>query len=116
LIVGGGDSAVEAAVALARQKGNTVTVSYRRDAFVRLREKNEASLQEYKTSGAVKVLFNSEVNEILPREVIVRQNENVVHKLRNDYVFIFAGGELPGEFLKKVGIRMRSSEMPLKAA
>ena len=110
LIVGGGDSAVEAAVGLAGQKGNTVTLSYRKDAFVRLKEKNEKRIKEMTDRGAVKVIFNSEVAEIRPGSVILREGGGVVREIPNDFVFIFAGGELPGEFLRKTGVRLRTSD------
>src|SRR5580692_2504194 len=59
LIVGGGDSAVEAAMGLANQKGNKVTLSYRREAFARIKERNAGRIQEHMRSGKVTVLFNS---------------------------------------------------------
>jgi thioredoxin reductase (NADPH) len=110
LVVGGGDSAVEAAVGLARQKGNTVHMSYRRDAFVRLKERNEQRIHEMMRSGRVKVLFNSEVDHIGNDCVAVRKHDGSIQTLANDFVFIFAGGELPAEFLKKVGVRLRTEE------
>ncbi len=111
LVVGGGDSAIEAAVGLARQKGNTVTLSYRRDAFVRLKEKNETHIHEMMKSRKVRVIFESEVSEIRQQEVLVREKSGSVHQIRNDVVFIFAGGEMPAEFLKKVGVELRTEEM-----
>ena len=44
LVVGGGDSAVEAAIGLAEQPGNEVTLSYRGEAFTRIKARNEARL------------------------------------------------------------------------
>jgi len=111
LIVGGGDSAVEAALALARQQGNTVTLSYRRDSFVRLKEKNEKKIHEEIKSGRVKTMFNSEVTEIKPNDVSIKDASGTLKTIPNDYVFIFAGGELPAEFLKKIGVRLRTEEI-----
>lgn len=116
LIVGGGDSAIEAAVGLARQQGNIVTLSYRREAFVRLKEKNEQRINEMLKSGKVKAIFNSEVAEIHPDTVLVKEQSNVLHNLPNDFVFIFAGGELPAEFLKKIGVKLRTEDVEVKAA
>ncbi len=110
LVVGGGDSAVEAAVALARQNGNTVTLSYRRDSFVRLKEKNEKNIGQMSKDGSVRVIFNSEVEGITPTEAVLRCSGGSGTTIPNDFVFIFAGGELPFEFLKKAGVRMRSEE------
>ena len=116
LVVGGGDSAIEAAVGLARQQGNEVTVSYRRDAFVRLKEKNEKQIRAMMGAGAVRVIFNSEVVEIQPRQVLVRERGNIIHRVENDNVFIFAGGELPSEFLKRIGVQLRTTEFEAKVA
>lgn len=116
LVVGGGDSAVEAAIALASQSGNTVTVSYRRDSFVRLKEKNEQRIQEHVKSKKVKVLFGSNVEEIKPAGVVLVQKEGTKAELPNDLVFIFAGGELPTELLTRAGVRLRTSELDTKAA
>src|SRR6476620_9528571 len=59
LVVGGGDSAVEAAMGLAHQQGNQVTLSYRKESFIRLKERNAKRIQDCIHSGKVKVLFNS---------------------------------------------------------
>src|SRR2546427_236944 len=64
LVVGGGDSAVEAAMGLAHQKGNRVTLSYRREAFSRLKERNTQRLQDDTKTGKLKVIFNSQPSEI----------------------------------------------------
>jgi len=110
LVVGGGNSAIEAAVGLGRQKGNTVTLSYRRDSFVRLKEKNEKQIQEMTKNGMIRVLFQSDVKEIRPGEILLKEKENIIHKLPNDFTFIFAGGELPAEFLKKIGVKLRTTQ------
>jgi thioredoxin reductase (NADPH) len=116
LIVGGGDSAIEAAVGLASQRGNTVTISYRKDDFVRLKEKNETRLRECTTSGKIKTIFNSNVAEIKPEAVLVHEGNKIIHNLQNDVVFVFAGGELPTELLKRVGVKLRTSEVEAQAA
>src|SRR5882762_9465037 len=59
LVVGGGDSAVEAAMGLAHQVGNTVTLSYRQAAFGRIKERNARRLEEFVRKGKLKVIFNS---------------------------------------------------------
>jgi len=116
LVVGGGDSAIEAAVGLARQKGNEVTISYRRDDFVRLKEKNEQRIREVMKSGKVRAIFNSEVKEIRQHDIVIHEQENIFHTLPNDFVFIFAGGELPSELLKKIGVKLRTEEVEVKVA
>ncbi len=106
LIIGGGDSAVEAAMGLALQKTNTVTLSYRKPEFQRIKARNMERLQTYLKSGGINALMNSEVEEILEHEVRIKTPDEVL-TLKNDYVFIFAGGELPFEFLKSVGIEFQ---------
>ena len=59
LVVGGGDSAVEAAMGLAHQAGNKVTLSYRRGEFSRLKDRNAKRIAEYMSSHKVEVFFNS---------------------------------------------------------
>jgi thioredoxin reductase (NADPH) len=116
LVVGGGDSAIEAAIGLARQKGNNVTISYRRDSFVRLKEKNEERINQMIKSGHIKVIFNSDVQEIQSDAVIIKKNDGTSEAISNDFVFIFAGGEMPAEFLKKVGIKLRTEEIEVRRA
>ena len=53
LVVGGGDSAIEAALGLAEQPGNQVVLSYRRGAFFRLKRRNEQRIEEARRSGQV---------------------------------------------------------------
>jgi thioredoxin reductase (NADPH) len=107
LVVGGGDSAVEAAVALARQSGNSVSISYRRESFVRLKEKNEKNIAAMMREKTVNAVFESEVSEIRAGEVSITRKNGTTAIIPNDYVFIFAGGEMPYDFLKNAGVRMR---------
>jgi thioredoxin reductase/Pyruvate/2-oxoacid:ferredoxin oxidoreductase delta subunit len=104
LVVGGGDSAAEAVIGLARQKGNTVTLSYRREKLVRIKKKNEERLGELMSKGRARALFGSEVTEILEDRVRLRQGERRID-LPNDYVFVFAGGDPPFGFLREIGVR-----------
>lgn len=104
LIVGGGDSALEAAIALANQPGNEVTISYRKDTFFRIKKRNEQKLQPLLDTQKIKVMFNSKVVEIRENAVLIRV-EGEVKTLPNDRVFIFIGGEPPFDLLKKIGIR-----------
>jgi thioredoxin reductase (NADPH) len=103
LVVGGGDSAVEAAMGLASQVGNTVTLSYRQAAFSRIKERNSQRIQEFMRKGKLKVLFNS--NPVEFRQDCVSMEVNGAQQtIANDFVWIFAGGEPPTAFLKKVGV------------
>jgi thioredoxin reductase len=104
LVVGGGDSAVEAAIGLARQPGNEVTLSYRREKLVRIKKKNEERLAPLLASGRIRTLFGSQVVEIAPGRVRLAVGSEE-REIANDYVFVFAGGEPPFEFLKQCGVR-----------
>jgi len=103
LVVGGGDSAVEAALGLASQVGNTVTLSYRQGAFSRIKERNAQRLAEYTRKGKLKVILNSNPVEFTNDSAVLEGNGGT-HRIPNDFVWIFAGGEPPTAFLKKIGV------------
>ncbi len=103
LVVGGGDSAVEAAMGLAKQPGNTVTISYRKTKFFRIKKRNDERLTQMLEAGSIRAVFDSGIKEIGPNFVEVEQN-GVIEQLRNDYVFVFAGGVPPFKLLQDMGI------------
>jgi thioredoxin reductase/NAD-dependent dihydropyrimidine dehydrogenase PreA subunit len=108
LIVGGGDSAVEASLGLAHQPGNSVTLSYRRSAFSRLKQRNEKRILEQMRNGRVNVVFDSQPVEFRHGSVLL-ECSGEIRELANDYVWIFAGGTLPTVFLKSVGVGFGSA-------
>jgi len=108
LIVGGGDSAVEAAMGLAHQAGNKVTLSYRKSEFSRLKDRNSKRIQEHIDSRKIDVLFNSMPTEFREGSVTIEVNGDM-RDLPNDFVWIFAGGTPPSEFLKAAGIAFGSA-------
>ncbi len=103
LVVGGGDSAIEAAIGLAGQPGNQVTISYRKPHFFRLKARNETNIERAINEKKLTVLFNSNVKEIRSDKVVLEQDGKCI-ELDNDFVFIFAGGELPFPLLNSIGI------------
>jgi thioredoxin reductase (NADPH) len=105
LVVGGGDSAVEAAMGLAHQVGNRVTLSYRQEGFTRLKTRNEQRIAEATQKGKLHVIFNSNPVEFKDRTVIL-DVEGKLREIPNDFVWIFAGGQPPTTFLKKIGVRV----------
>lgn len=105
LVVGGGDSAVETAIALSRQRVNDVVLSYRGESFSRIKPANKQRLDEAVSQKSINVILNSNVREIGEKEIKIAVGEEVT-VLPNDYVYIFAGGELPNEFLKSIGIQI----------
>jgi thioredoxin reductase/NAD-dependent dihydropyrimidine dehydrogenase PreA subunit len=112
LVVGGGDSAIEAALGLMRQKGNRVTLSYRREKLVRIKKKNQDAADRALAGGKLEALFGSQVLEIGERQVELRLADGSTRKLDNDFVFIFAGGVPPFELLHKVGARFGGETLP----
>jgi thioredoxin reductase/NAD-dependent dihydropyrimidine dehydrogenase PreA subunit len=106
-VVGGGDSALEAAIQLAKETDADVSISYRGDDFAKCRDKNRKTIKELGESGKVRVLLKSQVLEIRPDEVRYKGADGKEAALPNDYVLVCAGGELPLEFLKKVGVNLQ---------
>ncbi|MFQ5654727.1 MAG: NAD(P)-binding domain-containing protein [Planctomycetota bacterium] len=111
LVVGGGDSAIEAATGLANQPGNRVTLSYRKAGFFRMKPRNEERLKEYWEGGRMHVVVSSQVRsissdsvELAIKETIDGRETERVERLQNDHVFVFAGGEPPYPLLKSMGI------------
>jgi thioredoxin reductase len=107
LVVGGGDSALEAAIALAEQPDTTVTLSYRSAAFARVKAKNRDRLEELRQSGALQVLLSSTVKGIEQRQVNI-EHEGRTLALPNQAVIVCVGGELPTPLLRKVGIQFET--------
>ncbi len=103
LVVGGGDSAVEAALALSREPGTDVRLSYRRDSFPRIKAGNRARLEAAESEERVRVHRTTEVDRIERSKVVLR-GESGTEPIPNDQVFIFAGGELPTRFLAECGV------------
>jgi thioredoxin reductase (NADPH) len=110
LVVGGGDSAIEAAMGLAHQVGNKVTLSYRKDSFTRIKERNAQRIAECIRSKKVEVVFNSMPVEFGQNSVIL-DVQGETREIPNDYVWVFAGGEPPTAFLKKIGVGFGMRDM-----
>ena len=110
VVVGGGNSAVEAAIVLSRK--NTVTLSYRQDAFDRVFRDNRRKLDEAIQAGRIEVIFNSSVTEFMESScsLEMRGPDSRVEKreIPCDTAFVLIGAELPVRFLRKVGIRLEN--------
>ena len=107
LVVGGGDSALEAASSIAAEPGTTVTLSYRSGAFSRAKQKNREKIESMASDGRIEVLLNSNVKEIQTESVTIA-NGDATKEIRNDSVIISAGGILPTAFLQKIGINVET--------
>jgi thioredoxin reductase len=107
LVVGGGDSALEAALATAGQPGASVALSYRGEAFSRVKPANRERLEAARAAGRLRVMLGSEVAEIGPEHVAIRSSGGV-ERLANDAVIVCAGGVLPSDFLRSMGVEMET--------
>lgn len=107
LVVGGGDSALEAATSTAEVVGTTVTLSYRSGAFSRAKQKNREKIEAMAKAGRLRVLLNSNVKEIRRDSVVIAIDDKLV-KIKNDAVIVSAGGILPTTFLKGIGINVET--------
>jgi thioredoxin reductase/Pyruvate/2-oxoacid:ferredoxin oxidoreductase delta subunit len=105
VVVGGGDSAVESALGLARQDGTTVTLSYRGEAFTRIKERNAAKLEAAVAAGRVTLLLRSVLREVR-EDVVVLDHDGAAVVLPNDDVVVRIGGEAPLALLEQLGVRM----------
>ncbi len=105
LIVGGGESALEAAVALAKVPTASLTLSYRRALFDRARPAQRQLFEAACAAGRLHVMLGSHLTCIEEDRVRIRQGATS-HELRNDAVIICAGGSLPTELLASIGVRV----------
>ncbi len=107
LVVGGGDSALEAACSIAEEPGTTVTLSYRSDAFGRSKQKNRDRLEMLKGRGKLNVMLSSNVKSV-DKETVTIDYQGKLVQIQNDGIIVCAGGILPTPFLKEIGIMVET--------
>ena len=107
VVVGGGDSALEAAASIAEVGDTSVLLSYRGEAFQRAKQRNRQRVEAGAASARLRVLLNSQVREIRPQEVVLQQAGQEL-KVRNDAIIVSAGGILPNDFLRSIGIQVET--------
>ncbi|BAU50421.1 4Fe-4S ferredoxin [Sulfurifustis variabilis] len=107
LVVGGGDAAIEAALAVAEQPGTAVALSYRGEAFDRAKPRNRERLESMSKAGRMRLLMKSKVRAISADRVQLDHDGKPV-ELGNHAVIVCAGGVLPTPFLKKIGITVET--------
>ena len=103
LVVGGGDSAVEAAMGLAHQPGCEVTLSYRKPELMRIKQRNAERFAELVEAGRLDFRGNTNVKAIQAERVVLEGPTGPV-VLPNDEVFILAGGVPPFGLLRDIGV------------
>ncbi len=107
LVVGGGDSALEAATSIANEPGTHVTISYRGEAFSRAKEKNREKIKAAEATGKLTALMKSNTKEITAKKVILDQDGKKI-EIENDAIIVSAGGILPTNMLKEIGIEIET--------
>lgn len=107
LVVGGGDSALEAALSVAKEEGTTVTLSYRGESFGRVKLRNRELIDDAQKKGRIQVLLNSNVLEVREKDIAMEQ-KGMKSDIINDVVIVCAGGVLPTPFLKEIGINVET--------
>ena len=107
LVVGGGDSALEAAISIADEPGTTVTLSYRSGSFGRAKRKNRDRVGSAAANGKLKLLLNSNVKGFTKETVTIEQQGKVI-EIPNNATIVCAGGILPTGFLKDIGISVET--------
>lgn len=106
VVVGGGNAGVEAAQMLCKPNWkNKVHLLVRSQSFDRCNEENIHKIKKLESLGAVNIWFQSAVKEIHPERVLIQKGNEIV-ELKNDFVFIFAGAEMPQQFLMSLGIKI----------
>jgi len=107
LVVGGGDSALEAALAIADEPDTTVSISYRSEAFNRAKPKNREKVEAAVAAQRLTLYMKSNVKQITATTVVLDHDGQQV-ELPNDAVIVNAGGILPTPFLKQIGIEVET--------
>jgi len=105
LVVGGGDSALEAACAVAQVSGTRVTLSYRGESFARAKVKNRETVDRLASARRLRVALGSKVTAIGPTDVELETAAGSI-RIENDAVIVCAGGVVPTEFLRAVGVEI----------
>jgi thioredoxin reductase (NADPH) len=107
LVVGGGDSALEAAASIAESGSRGVVLSYRGEGFDRAKTRNRERVQTAASTGALQVLLKSNVRQI-ERSAVAIEHQGQMLKVSNDAVIVSAGGVLPSDFLRRIGISVET--------
>jgi thioredoxin reductase/NAD-dependent dihydropyrimidine dehydrogenase PreA subunit len=107
IVVGGGDSALEAAASIAEAGSDGVILSYRGDVFGRAKPKNRQRVVEAEAAGTLKVMLSSQLKNI-EADAVTIEHKGELKRVANDSVIVNAGGILPNDFLKSIGIEVET--------
>ena len=109
LVVGGGNSAIEAALTLSEQ--NRVTLSYRGPQFTRLFKDNRRKLDQAVSAGKLTVIYGSRVTSFGAGTCTLEVEETGRKRpvdLPYKHAFVLIGAEAPTEFLRSLGIKLEN--------
>jgi thioredoxin reductase (NADPH) len=107
VVVGGGDSALEAALDICAEPGTTVVLSYRGAAFSRVKIKNRDRLDAAVAERRLTVALETQIASVEAKTIKIKKGKDI-SEIPNDAVIVCAGGDLPTPFLKKVGIQVEA--------
>jgi len=106
LVVGGGNAACEAALALADPELlNQVTLAHRGPVLKDVTTQNSQDVDDAAREGRLDVVANATIGEIGPDEVVLRCPDGD-REIPNDVIFAMIGAELPTKFLRTIGVRL----------
>jgi thioredoxin reductase (NADPH) len=103
LVVGGGDSALETAIALSQRDVKSITLCHRGNVFDRAKPATRQRLEAAMRAGPINVLLHAEVRMIEPTRVLI-DRAGTTHAVPNDAVIVCAGGLLPTLLLDDIGV------------
>ncbi|MCP4573841.1 MAG: NAD(P)-binding domain-containing protein [bacterium] len=115
LVVGGGDSAVEAAMGLAHQEGCEVVLSYRKPELLRIKQRNADRIGPLVASGTIDFRGGTTVQSIHDDRIVL-DGPGGAAIVPNDDVFILAGGIPPFGFLREIGVRFGGDQPDIAGA
>jgi thioredoxin reductase (NADPH) len=110
LVVGGGNAAAECALALAGFDGQpgggcaSVSISYRRADFARLRGQVRQQIDNAIASRRIRALLPTNVVEVSPLEVVLERDDGSKFSIYNDSVIVQIGGTSPTQLLTTFGV------------
>lgn len=113
LVIGGGDSALETAIAIAHC-AKSVSLSYRKFSFSRAKEQNEKQFYELVSNGKINLQLETKVKEIKEHSVVLIDKSAKENEIKNSMIFTMIGRELPTDFFKRSNIKMEG-ELSLTA-
>jgi thioredoxin reductase len=105
MVVGLGDVAMEAAVALAHQPDTEVTLVHRGDGFRRGKPRNIAEVERLVQSGRIALLFDGELTAI-EHDFVALRSRGKQRRIANDVVFVMIGAIAPEKLLAEAGVRI----------